>query len=546
VPVGTARPNSSRFCASRAGYSCGLALLVVLFGCRGLQNAVADGDTRTITLHHIHTDENITITYKRDGRYDEAALEKLNWFLRDWRRGKQTRMDPQLIDLLWEVQRETGSKQPIDVVCGYRSPETNALLRRRSSGVARYSQHILGHAVDFYIPGVPLEELRVIGLRLQRGGVGFYPTSGSPFVHMDTGGVRMWPRMTRDQLLHVFPDGRTVYLPSDGHPLPGYAVALAELKKRGQNPTETWFDEARAQGLKQNVILASDEHPAADPYGQFYAMTRADREADAREAAPTPPATSAPRASAAQTPAMNALLAALEREAARLREARLATSSVPTSAAALYQTASYTPPLGGEAPQQVAALAPSQIIMARGSRDGLLDRETTAPAANPPAMAAQDRVPPQLALAYAEQPEHEAQPTVPAALAKPAAIAQAQPPQPPAATTIAVKRDPNQPISTVVAARPRVASAAAQGAQFDNPWLGAVMISPSVRQYLTVLTLGAQDYRALASLVEKPASSVMMAFGANPNPGLTDDRFSGSAVVFVSTVTYGTHTAALR
>ena len=90
------------------------------------------------------------------------------------------------------------------------------MLRRRSNGVARFSQHMLGHAMDFYIPGVPLDQLRAIGLRLQRGGVGFYPTSGSPFVHMDTGGVRHWPRMTREQLVKVFPDGRTVHIPTDG------------------------------------------------------------------------------------------------------------------------------------------------------------------------------------------------------------------------------------------------------------------------------------------------------------------------------------------
>jgi uncharacterized protein YcbK (DUF882 family) len=192
---GGAGLKSYRIVAASAFYSCALAVFLLLFGSRVLQNAIAEGDTRTISLHHIHTDEDITITFKRDGRYDEAALEKLNWFLRDWRRQEQTRMDPHLIDLIWEVHRETGSQQPVWVVCGYRSPETNAMLRRRSDGVARFSQHMLGHAMDFYIPGVPLEELRVIGLRLQRGGVGFYPTSGSPFVHMDTGGVRLRSRL---------------------------------------------------------------------------------------------------------------------------------------------------------------------------------------------------------------------------------------------------------------------------------------------------------------------------------------------------------------
>src|SRR5260370_9284623 len=123
-------------------------------------------------------------------------------------------MERHLFDIVWEVYGDVDGKKPIQSISSYRSPATNAMLRRRSSGVARFSQHMLGHAMDFYIPGVPLDQLRAAGLRLQRGGVGFYPTSGSPFVHMDTGGIRMWPRMTRDQLVRVFPSHRTVYLPS--------------------------------------------------------------------------------------------------------------------------------------------------------------------------------------------------------------------------------------------------------------------------------------------------------------------------------------------
>ena len=83
------------------------------------------------------------------------------------------------------------------------------MLRRRSNGVAKNSLHMQGKAMDFFIPGVPLAKLRAIGLRMQIGGVGFYPTSGSPFVHMDTGSVRQWPRMTRQQLVAVFPNGKT-------------------------------------------------------------------------------------------------------------------------------------------------------------------------------------------------------------------------------------------------------------------------------------------------------------------------------------------------
>src|SRR5215470_18832574 len=209
----------------------GVALLI---GSHSLQNAVADGETRTLSLHHAHTGEALTITYKRDGRYDTAALEKLNWLLRDWRREQQTQMDPHLFDIIWEVYREVGGKETIEVVCGYRSPETNAMLRHRSrhTGVAQFSQHMLGRAMDFYIPGVALEDIRVAGLRLQRGGVGFYPTSGSPFVHLDTGSVRHWPRMTYDQLAKVFPDGRTVHQSTTG-PMKGYELARADLERRG-------------------------------------------------------------------------------------------------------------------------------------------------------------------------------------------------------------------------------------------------------------------------------------------------------------------------
>jgi uncharacterized protein YcbK (DUF882 family) len=210
----------------------GLAVIFAFASAGKLENAIANGDTRTLSFHHMHTDETLTVTFKREGRYDPQALEKINWLLRDWRRDEPTRMDPQLFDLLWEIHREVDTKEPITIVSAYRSPQTNAMLRKRGRGVARFSQHMLGKAIDFYIPGVELSDLRVAGLRMERGGVGFYPTSGSPFVHMDTGGIRHWPRMTRDQLARVFPDGKTVHLPADGKPMPGYEIALAALEKR--------------------------------------------------------------------------------------------------------------------------------------------------------------------------------------------------------------------------------------------------------------------------------------------------------------------------
>lgn len=218
---------------ARRTLALGLALVASLVGIRGTQNAVANGDTRTITIRHMHTKEETTVTFKRDGRYDGSALEKLNWALRDWRTDEPTRMDPRLFDVVWEVQRQLGSDQPFHVVSSYRAPGTNAMLRRRSRAVAKHSQHMLGKAMDFYLPDTPTARIREVGMRLQRGGVGFYPNAHTPFVHLDVGSVRSWPRMTRDQLVRLFPDEKTVHLPADGQPLAGYELAKAEILSGG-------------------------------------------------------------------------------------------------------------------------------------------------------------------------------------------------------------------------------------------------------------------------------------------------------------------------
>jgi uncharacterized protein YcbK (DUF882 family) len=205
----------------------------ILGGTAETENAVANGDTRTLSLYHTNTQESATITFKRDGRYDRAALEQLNWLLRDWRVNEPTKMDPRLFDTVWEAYRQVGSSQPIHVVSAYRSPGTNAMLRRRSRMVAEYSQHMLGKAMDFYLPDVSVDRIREVGFVMSRGGVGWYPNAHNPFVHMDVGSVRSWPRMSRDQLARIFPDGRTVHLPADGHPMAGYEMAKAEILARG-------------------------------------------------------------------------------------------------------------------------------------------------------------------------------------------------------------------------------------------------------------------------------------------------------------------------
>lgn len=189
--------------------------------------------SKTLKLYFGHTKERGEFTFKRNGRYDKSEIKRVNQFLRDWRRNEPANMDPQLLDLVWAIYRETGSKEYIHVVSAYRSLTTNNMLRSRSKGVAKTSQHTAGKAMDFYIPGVPLAKLRATAMKFQGGGVGYYPTSGSPFVHVDTGNVRSWPRMSRQQLLALFPNGETLYLPTDGKPLAGYEKALARRKSGG-------------------------------------------------------------------------------------------------------------------------------------------------------------------------------------------------------------------------------------------------------------------------------------------------------------------------
>ena len=208
-------------------------LLAAWLAPNSTKSAIANGDTRTIIFSNSHTDESGSFTYMVNGVYDQEVLDKLNWFLRDWRLNEPTKMDPHLFDIIWEVYRESGSQQPIDVLSGYRSPQTNAMLRRRSRQVAEHSQHMEGRAIDAHFVDVGTARIRDIAMRMQEGGVGFYPTGSTPWVHIDSGSVRYWPRMSRDSLARLFPDGKTVFIPTDGQPMPGYDQARAEIEQRG-------------------------------------------------------------------------------------------------------------------------------------------------------------------------------------------------------------------------------------------------------------------------------------------------------------------------
>ena len=226
-------PDTGKRNVVRQAIAAGVMLSATCLGFEGLGNAEANGETRALNIQHMHTHETATITYKSGGQFTRDGLDKLNWMLRDWRRDEPIAMDPRLFDVVWEATRATGNTGPIHVVSGYRSPTTNAMLRQRSNLVAKNSQHMLGKAMDFYLGDVTMDKVRDVGMRMQRGGVGYYPTSYTPFVHLDVGSVRHWPRMSHDQLARLFPDGKTVHVGTDGKQFPRYAEAYAEVIAAG-------------------------------------------------------------------------------------------------------------------------------------------------------------------------------------------------------------------------------------------------------------------------------------------------------------------------
>jgi uncharacterized protein YcbK (DUF882 family) len=153
----------------------------------------ADGKPYSLKLAAMHTGESIDIVYRIGNTYIPEALEKLNTFLRDHRTNEVTHYDPKEFDLLHNLMSRLGKPNgTVDIVCGYRTAETNELLREDSpaTGVAKHSQHIEGHAIDIRVPGVATTQIRNAALSLEAGGVGYYPKS--QFVHVDVGPVRTW------------------------------------------------------------------------------------------------------------------------------------------------------------------------------------------------------------------------------------------------------------------------------------------------------------------------------------------------------------------
>jgi uncharacterized protein YcbK (DUF882 family) len=383
----------------------------------------AKAETRTLKLYHVHLREKTEVTYKRNGRFLPEGLKKANWALRDWRENKPTNMDPALLDILWEAQRQSGTNGYIQVLGGFRSPKTNNMLRSRSSGVAGGSLHMSGKAIDFYMEDVPLRKVREIGLRMQVGGVGYYPRSGSPFVHFDSGKGRYWPRMSRSELARIFPRGNTIYLPADGKPLPGYEQAVASYNQRkgaSGNIQMASASESRKGGKSLIARLFGGGADEAEDNAEMEAAPAPARrapQAPRRAPAPVAPAapaapaeetliasvqpTPAPRRAAPAAPVLSAGVAMPDRpqfdtSSNAPRPAAGVPGSAPASASAPVETPSRADPPSIE----VASIPMPQAAPARATAAAAA---ATAPAAAPTIVAAAAREPAPAAgeLAYA-------------------------------------------------------------------------------------------------------------------------------------------------
>jgi hypothetical protein len=397
---------------------------------------------------------------------------------------------------------------------------------------------MLGHAMDFFIPDVPLEQIRFAGLRLQRGGVGFYPTSGSPFVHLDTGNIRHWPRMTHDQLARVFPDGRTVHIPSDGNPLPGYQLALADIEKRGNG------DDA-ASVSKPSLLAAL-----------FGSKSNDDDDADADAAAP---ASVSDMASVSDTKSSDIKTSGIKIADAQPRARSGATAAFQLASADVQQVAPARPPKQAAASANPAPSAdteakpqtPAEIINARGFWGDTPSTPRQATPAQVAAISARQA----LAAATAADP----QPTAsisnfqdamayapPASPLDHAHIVASSAPIPRSMRPASIARD----VMTVADVTPAATQdkgsqdqAVAPAAQLvaaapgtNDVWMRAMILAPSASTSMLSTVFGDTDMTVLRDHFVKPQAAIVMGFSDDPQMGLVSDQFTGPAVAPLATV----------
>ncbi len=148
------------------------------------------GNPAPLKFYNLHTGEQLDVVYFEKGHYIPQALAKINYILRDYRENAVKPISPALLDLVFAIRRKLHTDAEVQIVSGYRTPETNAMLAARSDGVAHHSLHMDGLALDWRVPDRTLDQLHRVALAIRGGGVGYYPASD--FVHTDVGRVRYW------------------------------------------------------------------------------------------------------------------------------------------------------------------------------------------------------------------------------------------------------------------------------------------------------------------------------------------------------------------
>jgi uncharacterized protein YcbK (DUF882 family) len=250
------------------GLFAGLALAGLAWSAGSPVLIASRDDVRSLTIYNIHNKETTQAVYKRGGRYDDAGLKRLNRAMRDWRTDEEATIDPRLFDILWEMHQELGSKEPIHLLSAYRSRQTNEKLRHSVGGQAKNSRHISGQAADVHFPDVPIKRLRYSAMVRERGGVGYYPTSAIPFIHVDTDRVRHWPPMPRYELALLFPNGQSKHMPSDGNPITREDVRIAQSRHQELAVQVAEFhDVRRMTGNGSRIAVASLTPPAISTQG---------------------------------------------------------------------------------------------------------------------------------------------------------------------------------------------------------------------------------------------------------------------------------------
>ena len=188
--MSTKPEKNSRIELSRRGFLTSIAGAAITLAAPRVIASAATVRDRELSFYNTHTGEKLSATFWSDGEYLDDGIEEINWILRDHRADSATPIDPKLLDLLHQLQAKVEQHGELHVISGYRSPATNKMLNKKSSGVAKRSYHMLGKAIDVRIPGFDTSQLHKAAISLKGGGVGYYARSN--FVHLDVGRVRNW------------------------------------------------------------------------------------------------------------------------------------------------------------------------------------------------------------------------------------------------------------------------------------------------------------------------------------------------------------------